>query len=652
MAIPKWYWVSAEDEFEVPALTEFTRAWTPAKPNMDTEVWPDSEIFIREIVQNFKDAADEWPTGSPQGKPKLTFTFVTVEGAEARRLRSELNLESLSETYKAIGTKATSQMRIRHDSQVFKADTEPLTLLVASEQNTSGMFGAWHRTRRAKLENGLELKRKMAKAFLSVSRSYATSSKGLGSFGEGKKAILNISGPKCVLAYTSFDPALSDDGAWSRFAGFTFWQDFKMNDELFSGLAMIGDDRAGGLRPEPYKNEDATFLIEKLNIPGLIVRKEGENKDWGTTMVFVDPSITPGECAESIVRNWWPLLDTGKVEFSVFEGEKEVLLPDLPALKPFRELAGVEEQAVVNDWQEAEGAAVEIKELDVKTCTGPAGKLKLAIDMRPSIGFSIQGEDDNRSFVALIREGMVINYEPINEGRSKDRPPFVRGVFEVTRDAHAESESLLRMSEPPLHNVWRGIYGDNESAAKHARAVMSDIKSLVSEMKEKYRHSAPEHELDFELFNEAFSLRSKAGPVPPPTPPRRKTLFTVESEKLELTETEDHLRKASSTQALKLSKLGISKAEQLDRDVLEVLVSIGWEVLEEDKFVPAFDGGIENVKFPEHFQELGPGQFQGTVSVTKSSFTWESPAYGEPWSVKPAITIELLDDSEGEADGE
>lgn len=648
MVAAKWKWVSAEDEFEVPALSEVTNGWKEVKPDLDTDVPAECEVFVREVVQNFKDAADDWPTGKRLGTPRLSFEFLTVEGAQASQLRSDLNLDSLAETFEAIGPEATSQMRIRHDSQAFQQSSSPLTLLVVREENTSGMFGPWHRSGRAELDNGLKLKRKMAKAFLSHSRSYATSNKGLGSFGEGKKAILNISGPKCVLAYTAFDPALTDDGAWSRFAGFTFWQDFEVDGKLFSGLAMIGDDTQGHLRPEPFKNQDAYSIIQRLGIPGVALREQNDPKDWGTTLIFVDPSIKPVECAEALVRNWWPLIDSGEAEFQVLDGEDEVQLPELPELEPFRDLAKGAKAATVSDWLEADGPAVEIHEMSVSTCTTAAGRITLSVDMRPSLGFSLQNEEENRSFIALIREGMIIHYEPINEGRSKDRPPFVRGIFEVNRSEYPESEDLLRKSEPPLHNEWRGNFRNSEQAARHAKAVLSSIKSYVSDFKEQYRKSSPTMDLELELFNQTFSLRSKAGPVDDPEPRIRKTLFTVNSEKLELKETQDHNRQASSKQSVKLSKLGALRADENGDRHLDVRVKIGWEVLEEGVFVSAFDGQALLKEVPTEFEEVAPMEYVGKLTERLQVFEWDSPEYSEPWSIKPAITVELVEDLEGD----
>ena len=80
MVEAKWKWVSAQDEFEVPALSEVTNGWKVVKPDLDTNVPDECEVFVREVVQNFKDAADEWPTGKPMGTPRLTFHFQTFEG--------------------------------------------------------------------------------------------------------------------------------------------------------------------------------------------------------------------------------------------------------------------------------------------------------------------------------------------------------------------------------------------------------------------------------------------------------------------------------------------------------------------------------------------------------------------------------------------
>lgn len=110
------------------------------------------------------------------------------------------------------------------------------------------------------------------------------------------------------------------------------------------------------------------------------------------------------------------------------------------------------------------------------------------------------GENSTFGGIALVRgTGMVVNYL----GATSPEGAVTTGVFE----ADPEIDSILRMSEPPAHQVW------DEHESRLSEAFPNDGKKLVSSLNKRLQDSI----LDF---------RRK---LPPPPPPSEYRLAQLES---------------------------------------------------------------------------------------------------------------------------
>ena len=87
----KWYWEKRGDnEFTPPQISTIFQGWEDPKAGLfsESKVPVQTEVFVREVVQNFIDASRE--DFSPGLKPKLTFRFVELEGEAATRVKEQL----------------------------------------------------------------------------------------------------------------------------------------------------------------------------------------------------------------------------------------------------------------------------------------------------------------------------------------------------------------------------------------------------------------------------------------------------------------------------------------------------------------------------------------------------------------------------------
>jgi hypothetical protein len=640
----EWVWEQrGEGEFNPPQIATFVDGWQKWRGDMATDLPFVSEVFVRELVQNFMDAAREEANRGSAKKAKLRFQFINLTGAAAKDMSQKLNLESLKERFASFDEHKKKEVRLR-EGLTLKGETESyLPLLVVSESGTTGMYGQWDRT------NAPGVATKMRDALLSIARG--TAGRGLGAFGEGKKAVMGISVPRCLFAYTNFDAELTTDGVTRRFMGATYWQDHTFGNSTYSGLAMIGAPLADGEnRPKPLTDEAADSAVEDLNIEGFNVRTKG---DSGTTYLFVEPTISAAEVAESLARNWWPVIEQDLADFEIIDENGSTvevsfgqeLLPYLQAYK------AVEDVKV--DWNNqdatAEGISTLVKELTYSDGT-PLGVLKLAIDFRPTIGWSRLEPETNTSLVALVRDGMLISYQHFPRSK-RHAPPFVRGVFQVTKNDQPVAEENLRITEPPLHNKWQESNASLDPLAlKYAASVYSQILENVEEFRNQHVKDDVRREIDLELFSEGLSVQGGKRVIDPPTPPPVAatpwSLLNVEGKVEDL---KNGQRKAVAKRSIKLSPTWSAPHE--------VKIVLGWEVLEDgSRWVEATSSLLASVsEFDKSFtRDIGSRNvFTGFVTQTPMTFSWETTGYEDLWTLRPYMKVSSVrprnvEDSENE----
>jgi|GEM_PF-6182113 len=635
----EWYWEKrSNNEYNPPQIATFLQGWEQTKGDVDSTIDPVSEVFVRELVQNFVDASRDFQPGQkPDIVPTLTFRFIEFHGEQAREVFTRLDLGAIKSQYDGIANK--DEMRLP-ESPILKEAGAPSTLklLVVSETGTSGMYGHWDRTDEIFDANGFEIQQKMRDALMATVRGSA--GKGLGSFGEGKKAVIGISQIRTIFAYTCFDGATSENGASRRFMGGAYWQNHIYDGAKYSGFGMVGGRPSPGeSRPRPYEDEEADEEVLKLALPGFAVRDPKVSHNFGTTLLFVDPGTNASEVAESIGRNWWPLIEDGTFNFEVFDAEgnkHEPIIGD--ELLPFIDVYRATVANHISDWSEANGeVALRITNFSSSKVDGEhVGILKLGIDLQPVVGWSRKNPDSNYSLVALIRDGMLISYQHFPLAQ-RVPAPFVRGVFVVDSTYNPQSETLLRRTEPPLHNKWQRSGPTIESSAKAlANEVYTEIRKQVEEFRQEHIATSARLELELKLFKENFALSGARKIFDPGKviKPRVKTPWSMLSDSANVSDNGDSRRVATASRTLQLAA-GIEVEHQVE-------VEIGWEVLEDSSWVdPEESLNYGPIEPPIGFA-VSPKAFNvfvGKVTANPAVFSWSTRPYGEAWTLRPYMKV-------------
>jgi hypothetical protein len=622
-----WNWeLRGEGEFQTPEVSSIYEGWNGWEADLASTVSSHSEVFTREITQNFVDAS-RLMDSKRIGVPKLTFRFMRLTGDEAAKVREKLAVEGISKFYMQLDESQRRTLKLPA-SELLGGNSKDLSLMVVSERGTSGMLGPWARDSRYLDKDGNVILRRMRDALLSSAGSNAKGS--LGSYGEGKRAIIASSAPRSLFTYTAFDENSTEDGVSRRLLGTTYWRPFNDGNLAYSGLALFGEKTTIDSRPEPFTNDAADEIVRSLSLPGFEVRDAKDSMNWGTSQIFLEPVVTAEEVRESIERNWWPLLLDEAVEFEVIDERGESLEVDPGSrryLEPF-----------LRGWKllrreiEVVAEIERIEELEIAK-VGTAGTLCLLMNMDDD-GWSKRDPETNRSIVALIRDGMIISYQKFPRHRNLPEP-FVRGVYEVSSVNGNDVTELLRQVEPPLHNYWHVKHeAMDKKALGLAAQIYERITTNVREFRALFVEELVKQSVDLPLFDEMLSVaggkRSSSTTPPPPPPPPSD--WSILDEGASVQEFDEVSRWAKATRTIKLK-------QGLTPQFIEV--RFGWKVegdngkLEEEKKL------FRKTEFlSKGFVEIEPGHAQGLLSPGKDlSITWYSNPYTELWTLQPFVQV-------------
>lgn len=696
MSTNPWFWeLRNSGEFLPPEIANFGEGWHDWKGPLKDSPPVGAEIFARELVQNFIDAARDYKRQNPgtNVKPKLTFEFHEFSGKQGTDLGEKLGLNFHHSRFKSLSQDAKNSLRIGNSS-VLKGNTDHFKLLIVKESYTTGMSGPWEMNDRVRDDDGNDIIRKMRSALLSTVGQRSVN--GLGAYGEGKRAVIGASVPRIMLAYTCFQKRKITGDVTRRFLGVTYWRPHEessptanANDaKSTTGLALWGNatatgDRTHAGRPSPLDNHQADLLISDLAIPGVELRNPDLASDFGTTMIFVEPSFTAEDVKWALERNWWPLIVDSGAEFSVTDlgGVNVPVDPEKrPELKLFIENYKIIKQPKIGYVRDASGAVVDpitgltiekekvdredlIEEVKCQVTGHDAvGTLGLSIDCSAG-GWSYKDRDSNWTIVALVRDGMIIEYETFPRQR-KGSSPFVRGVFVTGSDQNQTPCELLRYAEPPLHNHWveKSPNFPAESVAL-ASQLYAEIGRSVKEFRKLYSAKPEPSSGEFEEFDEAFGEDEEDGskpkprpnlkprpdpepgpsprPRPDPKPPKTKDPWENISgdSRLDPNVKDPDLIRAIATRRLKL------KPDWKDSS-LKVVVTLGWGVREDDLFtndMSMLDDAATIL--PAGFSRVptSDGSFRCEGTLTKDEyldFEIVSKFYNYLWSVRPYAMVE------------
>lgn len=635
----KWEWEPrSEEDFQTPQISSIYDGWTQWPGDLkDKDINVQSEIFVRELTQNFVDAARERLRAGSEIRPRLTFRFVTLKKEAAQAFAEKIDLNTIVARYASFSPSDLRMMKLP-DSQLYSSSNQEIRLLVVTELGTTGMSGHWRRTDRNIDEDGNRIVRKMRDALLSTVGS--KSDQGLGSYGEGKRAIIGSSNIRALLTYTAFDASTSDDNVGRRFLGSLYWRAHQENNREFSGLALLGADPVSGKRRDPFAGDEADQILDELSIPGFVKRNQDDPADWGTSQVFIDPGVKPEEVLSGLARNWWPLLTESFSDFEVIDENGVSHVVDLEDSK-FQSLAPfvLAYKGIIKSAEQS----LPTSEFSNLVVDGnlPAGKLALLADVSDG-GWSYKEPESNRSVVALVREGMLIQYRPVPDGNLP--APFIRGVLSIKQSEAQAVEEHLRGVEPPLHNKW-----DTSNSAMQrqgvsiAKQVHKQLRDKLVQFRAQFLDESERRTTDLTLFDEMMSIagenrvsRSKRDDESGPIIVVQTDDWSILAVSATLIESDDHRQ----AQAVRQIKLRPNKPSQT------VFVEAGWEVRGDSKWEsePRLSDGkaqfkVKNAAGIEVIDSDLAGQKILLEEDSTVVVTWVSKPYSDLWTVRPFVKV-------------
>lgn len=648
-----WFWPSSEEVNDFPDPVAFDAEWKGWRADLAESPSTCAEIFAREYVQNSWDtiqAESEKPSkGSPTSKGRIDFSFVELEGKRARRFIESFGIDEFAERYSSMTEKNRRDARLDESALIKSEKVEKIRVLVCSESGGGGMWGHW-------FTGGVAAKQSSRLRFALIQTATEKAGEGAGgSWGHGKKAIANASKCRVIAVYTCHKPRSGDDdkdGVSRRFLGVAYWKRHQANGYEHVGLGVLGNlgqgSGANWRSFEPLENLQADDFVKGLGVEQIPVRDPEVAAQRGSTYIIVEPAFEPHELKFALERNWWPLIIQHKLSITItgYNGDVLPIEPEMqPELAPF-----------VDAFRAATGSGSPGAEAQVVKVDGTeVGNLAVMADVSEA-GFSYRSDvPDNTSLVALVRNDMVITYQPFPP-RIAGKPPFVRGALNIDRDRNQEASDWLKMAEPHLHNEWR-TKADGATApkyAKFAKAVIDRVGRRVKEVRDEFSKPSVFKDLHFDVFAEMFagpdSVSRRPAPINPPSP-RDFKIHDLSQSNLEANEHDPTKIRFSSTASISLSSKVLAALKKLGLEQATVRITLGWKVLEDG------EGGTVDPSLADHpscvwpsgFNEVAPGIAVGPMGKTFLPFRWSSSYFSDDWQVLPFAKAELIDSALGDA---
>ena len=481
MAETAWKWLETSEYGgqDGSVLTKLFKG----KENLTAE-----ELLAREVIQNSWDAARVHQGKYPETDFKMVFRFVALTGERKAHFVKTSGLDSLRDRREAIpdGTELDEETALRN----LDDPSAELRLLYLEDYGSHGLFGDPER---------LKSKSHLFKALYLVGGTGKTDEQAAqgGSFGFGKSAFVRASGTNTVIAHSAFE-ALDDDPVTRRLIGWTWWPGHRLGEEDYEGRAIFGQDVEGHV--VPFTDVPADGLADELGLP---IRDGSDPGAFGTTFLLVDPVVDPETLREAVEVHWWPALEDQLIDVQIIDYDGSALVPRpsrqewlVPYIEAYRIATGVS-QIVDTDKQRL-----------------PSGKWRKTKGVEPgSLGLVVSdvevAEDRWGPRVALVRSPrMVIDYKP-----------FLRKTLPIygTFVASSDEDPLLRLTEPPAHDLWdTKVNGDTPpNATSVAKATYKRIQDSVKDFADEFQPPPPQDGQRLNLMAQILSsfLRNKV--IPP-----------------------------------------------------------------------------------------------------------------------------------------
>lgn len=405
-----------------------------------------TDILVREAVQNSLDERRP-DTDDPV---RVRFTRLELSGVRKSRFVDGLQLPTLADRRSSF---PPSQ---RHfGAEVFDALEDPdaaLPILIISDHNANGLGGRWRR-RGSRDDRFFNLVLSIGGSRKQSEDEADDSINALGSYGYGKMAFAMSSPIRTVLYYSTFDATDATEGARARAMASSFLPEHTDTDAAidYAGQAYLGtepkltDER---VPRAPLSDENAHEWLEQLGMP------RRSNADTGTTVVIPGATASLREVADCCETWWWPRtrdsVRSRRVTFEFADDDAPGVTCDPrshPGLGPFLDCHRIVVDGHDDDHHTLK--PVVVQPLGQRREAGRLALRAVSPDALESASSESESANAIRPSVALIRDGLVIRYEP--SALHEDKPP-VAGVF--VPDSDPDTRRAFTLSEPPAHDEW------------------------------------------------------------------------------------------------------------------------------------------------------------------------------------------------------
>ena len=517
-----------------------------------------SDLLAREVIQNSWDAARKLRAQLNQPKLpfQMRFRFVDFTGDDKKKIVEFSKLEEIYLQSKHMKKKSAQKAEV-----AFKKildPKEPLKLLFCEDFGAHGLYGSIEK----------QSKSIMFKALYMFGDTDKGDDQGSGgSYGFGKSAFIQGSGIQTVLAYSSFQP-FEGDPVTRRFVGFSYWDNFHIDDYSYDGRAIFG---APAKNPgSPFEDKEADTVAAAL---GFGVRSSQKPENLGTSLGLVSPSITPQGLLHSLEKWWWPALVANQMEISVIDeaGQEHFPRPQRnefvrPFLKTYsiargetKAIDAMGEVLVSQGWQKSHG--IRLGEYALRR-----------IDDEELV--AQEDEEANCPLVAVMRKPlMVVEYKAYKRSRIP-----IRGTFVASEDA----DGFLKLSEPAQHDHWdtkpvAEASDDEIKAAAIAKSVDDQLKKGLAKFIDQISPPSPRDRQTLSMFADLLK-GLMTGKKPGPKKPTGNTKMPFEIQFTRAAQPEEALKNQVKTSAV----VQVSLSPNAEEESYPVRISFEFTIVEDE----------------------------------------------------------------------
>ena len=366
------------------------------------------------------------------------------------------------------------------------------------------------------------------------------------------------------------------------------------------------------------------------------LRTAKKESEIGTSLLLVQPQVTPQSLLFAIEKWWWPAIIDEEMEIVVIDENGNEMHPRpksntfvAPYLRPYEVLSErssissvMSEKIISGGWQSVEGIAL--------------GKALLRVAKEDELQAEVEGGGDRYPKIALMRSPkMVIEYKDYPKGRIA-----VRGVFIADNEADAH----LKNTEPAQHSHWDEKASPEmpELSTKIAQRVHDRLRSGLREFINEVDPPTPNDRETLNIYSDlmkGFLSGKKAGP--PPKPPIGKMPIEIQF-------SQQPLPKAHKNEVFTEAKFKVSIANASAESEYILRITADFRILEnEGDSGDVWPCHVDLVKSNKAFVVVSNNELQGKIKKGEViEISVKSDLYDSQWTsrLKPQVQIVATDE--------